>query len=253
MIGNWKMELSHKAALECARAIKKLLSPVESAAQVVVCPSYPQLPAIAEAFVHSEKVSVGAQHVSSEEKGPLTGAVSVAQIAPFVKWCIVGHSESRELWRLSDEHVRDTAALLLKHGITPIVCIGETGHEREKDQTVAVVTAQIETLLTGISRAALATLVIAYEPIWAISAQHTGEMPEPASISEVVLLIRKLIATRFDGSLAERLRVIYGGSVKPDNVAAYVNEPGVDGVLVGSASTNPLHFVEIVKRVGESR
>lgn len=249
VVGNWKMELSHKAALETARAIKKLLSPIELSAQVVLCPSYPSLPEVSAIFKNSEKVEVGAQHVHSEEKGAFTGAVSVSQILPFVQWCIVGHSEQRSLCALREEHVRDSAALLLRHGITPVVCLGETWEERQREETVAKVTQQMETLLSGVTRAALSKLVVAYEPIWAISAQGSGELPEPGSVSEIVLLMRKLVATRFDGEAAEKLRVIYGGSVKADNVAAYVSEPGVDGVLPGSASTNPLQLVEIVKAI----
>ena len=249
MVGNWKMELSHKAAVECARAIKKMLSSVEVSADVVVCPSYPALPEVAEIFKNSEKVGVGAQHVHWEETGAVTGAVSVLQVSAFAQWCIVGHSEQRELLGMSEEHVRDTARLLLTHGITPIVCIGETFTERQREETVSRVTQQMEVLLAGLTRPGISKLVVAYEPIWAISSQNMGETPEPAAVAEVALLIRKLTATKFGGDAAERLRVIYGGSVKPDNVAAYVSEPGVDGALPGNASTMVSQFVEIVKQV----
>lgn len=251
VVGNWKMELSHKAAVECARAIKKLLSVVDVSADVVVCPSFPSLPEVAEIFQHSEKVQVGAQHAHWEEKGAFTGAVSVLQVSPFARWCIVGHSEQRRLG-VSEEAVRDTANLLLRHGLAPIVCIGESWEEHEREETFAKITGQMEMLFAQITRTAISKLVIAYEPIWAISTQHTGEAPDPQAVSEIVLLIRKLTATRFDGEAAQRLRVIYGGSVTSDNAPAYLGEPGVDGVLAGHASVNPVQFVEIVKAVQTS-
>lgn len=252
IVGNWKMELAHKASLEHVRAVKKLLRNVEILADVVVCPAFPQLPEVAAALKTSTKIQVGAQAVHWEEQGAFTGAVAIAQVKPFAAWCIVGHSETRELTNMSEEHVRDTAMLLLKHGITPIVCVGESLVERQAEKTVERVTEQIGTLLSGVTRAGLAKLVVAYEPIWAISGNlkdGTGEMPDPSDVAEIVLLIRKLTATRFDAEAAGRLRVIYGGSVKPENVSAYVSEPGVNGVLLGSASINAVQFVEIVKKV----
>lgn len=247
VVGNWKMELSHKASLEVARAVKKLLSKEDLKVEVVVCPSYPSLAGVGEFFKGSEKIQVGAQHVHWEETGAVTGAVSVLQIAPFARWCIVGHSEARELSGQTDEQVREAASLLLKHGLTPIVCLGETREERERGETIAKVIQQTDMLFAGMTRASLSKLVVVYEPIWAISAQGTGQVPEPAEVSEIVVLIRKQVAARFDAESAQRLRILYGGSVTAQNVRAYVSEPGVDGVLVGSASIHPMPFVEIIK------
>lgn len=249
VVGNWKMELSHVAALEATRALKKMLSGMELSLDVVVCPAYPQLPDIAKILKDLDHVSVGAQHVHWEEKGAVTGAVSVQQVSPFARYAIVGHSETRRLMGLDDDQVREAVALLIRHGITPVVCVGETWEERQAEKTVAAVTRQVESLLAGITRPALRKLVVAYEPVWAISASGTGEQPEPQEVAEIILLIRKLVAARFEMAGAEAVRVLYGGSVKPDNVEAFLREPGVDGVLVGSASVTPVQFVDIVKKV----
>ena len=244
--GNWKMELSHKAATEVTGSLKKLLQDVPVSCDVVVCPSFPSLPAVAEELVNNKKIQIGAQNVHWEEKGAWTGEVSVAQIHPFVKWCIVGHSERRRLVGETDEQVQQKAALLQRHGITPIVCIGETQEEREQERTVEKITQQVGSLISGLTRVAIAKLVVAYEPIWAIG---TGITPDPNEAAETMLLVRKLIAERFDQEIAERLRILYGGSVNAENVQPFVSEPGVDGVLVGSASLRPLEFVNIIKAV----
>lgn len=249
VVGNWKMETSHKGAIELTRALKKLLQDIEVTADVVICPSFPSLAAIAETVKNSERLQIGAQHVHWEEKGAFTGSVSVTQISSFARWCIVGHSEVRELLDLSDEQVVEQIRILLTHGLTPIICIGETLAEREAERTIAKITSQAESIFATISRTSLSKLVITYEPIWAISSQGPAALPDPQEVAEMAGLIRKIAASKFDAEAAERLRVLYGGSVNSDNVRPYVSEPGVDGVLVGGASVHPLQFVEIVKIV----
>ncbi len=246
VVGNWKMELSYKGQVELARSLKKSLPSVSMAGmEVVVCPSYSVLAEVKEVLKGSG-VFLGAQHVHWEERGAWTGEVSVTQIAPLVQWCIIGHSEQRSLSGVTDEQVQSSASILLQHGLVPIVCLGETVEERAADRTVEKITTQMNVLLRRATRAALAKLVVAYEPMWAIG---TGVMPDPTDAASVMLLIRKLVAGRFGSDAAERMRVIYGGSVTPDTIAPYVAEPGVDGVLVGGASVQPLRFVEIVKVV----
>ncbi len=240
------MELSHKAAVEVAASLKKLLSPLTIAADVVICPSFIELPALAELFGRSSKITLGAQNVHWLEKGPWTGEVSVNQLTPFVKWCIVGHSERRALTGEGDEHVFAKANLLLASGITPIICIGETAAERAGDQTMTKITTQVKGLLAAMDRTSFGQVVIAYEPIWAVG---TGEMPEPNNVAGTMLLIRKLAAEYFDQEVAEKVRIVYGGSVKPETVKPFVTEPGVDGVLVGGASVHPLDFISIINHV----
>ncbi len=247
VVGNWKMELSHKASLEVAKSLKKLLRDVKLGGEVVLCPSYPTLPAVAEIFSQAkEKVSVGAQNIYHEERGAYTGQVSVLQIKPWATWCIVGHSESRSVSGESDEQVLQKVNILLRHGLRPIICIGENAEERAADQTVNKVTNQMEVLLSGLDRSSLSKVVICYEPIWAISSVRTSPMPDPQEISQTAMLIRKVVANKFDREIVERLRLLYGGSVNAQNVAQYVGEPGIDGVLVGSAATHPRDFLEII-------
>jgi len=251
VVGNWKMQLSHKAAVEALLSIKKMLEDVTVNIDAVLCPSFTALPELKGLLEKGRKVQLGAQNVHWEERGAWTGEVAVSQLSPFVRWCIVGHSERRALTGETDEQVQRKARLLLTHGITPVVCLGETLEERQQEQTVARVTEQVMGLLAEMTRASLTKLVVAYEPIWAISANNPVALPEPAEVAGTMLLIRKLAAERFGSEAAERLRIIYGGSVNPDNVAAYVSEPGVDGVLPGSASVKPAQYVNIVKTVQE--
>lgn len=240
------MELSHKATTEVVGSLKKLLQDVTLSADVVICPSFPSLAAVAEELKNNQKIQVGAQNVHWEEKGPWTGEVSVVQVSPFATWCIVGHSERRSLVGETDEQVQQKVVLLQRHGITPIVCIGETAEERAQERTVEKITQQVSSLLSGLNRVAISKLVVAYEPIWAIG---TGVTLDPNEAAESMLLVRKLVAERFDQEVAERLRVLYGGSVNADNVGTFMAEPGVDGVLVGGSSLRPLEFVNIIKAV----
>lgn len=246
VIANWKMELSHKASVEAAIAIRKLLKDVRLELDVVLCPSYPALADVNEVIKTSEKLQLGAQNVHWEEKGPWTGEVSVQQLTPLVRWCIVGHSEQRALTQETDEIIERKADLLLRHGITPIICIGESLEERQADQTVEKLTKQMQVFLSKITRVTVSKIVIAYEPIWAIG---SGSAAEPDDIAGSMLLLRKLVAERFGNEVAQRLRIIYGGSVNPKTIVPIVNEPGVDGALVGGASLHPLDFVEIVKAI----
>ncbi|MEX0649935.1 MAG: triose-phosphate isomerase [Candidatus Andersenbacteria bacterium] len=245
VVGNWKMELSNKATAEITRAMKNLAAGQKFKAQVVVCPSYPDLLTVSTAL-KGTGIEIGAQNIHGEERGPYTGQVSVVQIQSYVQWCIVGHSEVRAQTGEDDAAVTAKAQLLFAHNITPIVCIGETAEERDGEQTVEKITHQVQTLLATIPRTSFTKMVIAYEPIWAIG---TGVTPEPIQVSEIVLLIRKLIAGRFDKAAADRVHMLYGGSVTADNIGQYVTEPGVDGVLVGGASTHPRDFFRIIEVV----
>jgi len=249
IVGNWKMELSYQASLEVTKALKKRFKSTNGV-DIVLCPSFTTLAAVASEIGASTKLALGAQNVHWEEKGAFTGEVSISQLTPLVKWCIIGHSERRQLVRETDEQVNIKAQLLLKHGITPIVCIGETAAEHEAGQTIAKITAQAGSLLDSISRSSLTKLVIAYEPIWAIG---TGVTPEPNSAASTMLLIRKLAAERFGHDTAERMRILYGGSVKGDNAASFFSEPGIDGALVGGASVSPLQFADIVEAAAQAK
>lgn len=253
VVGNWKMELSHKGECEVARSLKRLLTSRKLGVELIVCPSFPSLPAVSELLAGVARLSVGAQNVFEEETGAQTGAVSVGQIAPFAQWCIVGHSEVRARTGVGNEQVQAAMSLLLGHGLSPIVCIGETREEREADATVATIEAQMTVLLNKLTRTALTRLVIAYEPIWAISSQQPGSLPDPSDVAGIMLMIRKLTAARFGTEAAHRLRIVYGGSVTASTVGSIVTEPGVDGVLVGSASVRPRELIQIAEVVAQGR
>lgn len=244
------MELSHQAAVGLAKSLRSSLNSMDEVADVVICPSYPSLQAIAEIFPADGRAGVGAQDIDGEEKGAFTGQVSVTQLASFAQWCIVGHSERRQMLGEGDEQVIRKADLLLRHGLIPIICIGETAAEKQQDETIGKITQQLGTILAALPRTSLLKAVIAYEPIWAISTEGGGT-PEPDSVAEINLLIRKMLAERFDAQLSERVRIIYGGSVNPDTVASYVGGPYADGVLVGAASVHAGQFLEIIKGVQE--
>lgn len=246
VVGNWKMELSHKSAVEVFSTMKKMMSAQEYGVEIVVCPSYPSLALIA-AESKGTSIAIGAQNVYHEERGAHTGKVSVVQIREFVSWCIIGHSEVRANDGDSDLLITQKAKLLLTHGITPIICIGESIEDRDAGNTIATISLQIDVLLSALDRVSLLKTPIAYEPIWAIG---TGVIPDADEVYEVVLLIRKKIAEKFDQELAERIRILYGGSVTTDTAAQYVSGPGADGVLVGGASIHPRDFLAIIENVG---
>lgn len=240
------MELSHKSAVEVFSAMKKMMATKQYPVEIVVCPSSPSLSAIV-GECRDVAIALGAQNIHHEERGAYTGQVSVAQIRDFVSWCIVGHSEVREFEGDTDVLVVQKAKLLFNHGITPIICVGESEADHTAGKTITVISAQIDVVLSALDRVSLLKAPIAYEPIWAIG---TGTLPDPNEVCEVVLLIRKKIAEKFDFELAERVRILYGGSVTADNVQDYVSGPGADGVLVGGASVHPRDFLAIIEKVG---
>lgn len=248
VVGNWKMELSHKSAVEVFSAMKKMMAGKEYPLEIVVCPSYSSL-AIIAAESKGSTISIGAQNIHHEERGAYTGKVSVAQIRDFASWCIVGHSEVRQFEGDTDLLVLQKVKLLFSHGITPVICIGESEADHSAGATISVIATQIELLLSGLDRVSLLKAPIAYEPLWSIG---TGVLPDPNEVCEVVLLIRKKIAEKFDYELAQRVRILYGGSVTADNVKNYISGPGADGVLVGGASVHPRDFLAIIEKVAST-
>ncbi len=243
------MELSYKASIELALGLNRNLKDVEVKCEAVVCPSFPVLREVSEILTKGKKLKVGAQNVHWEERGAWTGEVSVNQIKPWASWCIVGHSERRALTGETDEQVRLKTETLLQSGIRPIVCVGETEAEREEDRTVERITRQVTAVLDSLTRVGLARVVFAYEPIWAIG---TGAAASADDAAEVIVLIRKLAAEKFGGEAADTLRILYGGSVNVENAGEFIHEPGIDGVLVGKASTRPREvrgMIEIANQI----
>jgi triosephosphate isomerase len=189
-------------------------------------------------------VALAAQDVFWETQGAFTGEVGPVQLADIgCRYVIVGHSERRQLFGETDEAVGRKAKAVLSHGMAPIVCVGETLEEREGGQAEAVVVRQLRAALAGLSPTEAVKVVVAYEPVWAIG---TGKTAQPRDAQEMHARVRSTVADQFGGALAEQLRVLYGGSVKPDNASTLMAEPDIDGALVGGASLTIEAFSAII-------
>ncbi len=242
LAANWKM---HMDRAEAGDFIAGFLPRVEqaSAVDIVIAPPATALDRVGAALEQSS-VQLAAQNVNAEAKGAFTGELSPAMLREIgCRYCIVGHSERRALYGETSEGVAAKAAALLGVGIRPIVCVGETLEERETGRTHDVVGAQLAGSLAGITTDQATELVLAYEPVWAIG---TGKTATPELAQEVHSFIREHLCGRF-ASAGNEIRIQYGGSVKPDNVAAIMAQSDIDGALVGGASLEPESFARIVQ------
>lgn len=242
LAANWKM---HKSAGEAEEFVEKFLPLVADvdAVDLVIAPPFTALDRTGRRLAGT-RVALGAQNVNPEEKGAFTGEVAAGMLADLgCRYGIVGHSERRAYHGESDALVARKAAALLAHGIRPIVCVGETFEQREAGRTIAVVREQLAGSLAEIPAGRADDVVVAYEPVWAIG---TGKTATPAMAQEVHAFIRERLVLRF-GDAGDRVRVQYGGSVKPDNVDALMAQPDIDGALVGGASLDPEAFARIVR------
>ena len=242
--GNWKM---FKTVHETVVFVKELRSTVKDVndVEIVVAPPFTAVHAAAEAARNSN-VGVAAQDLYWEKEGAFTGEVSPQMIKEAgAEYAIIGHSERRTLFGETDAIVNRKLVAALANGLTPIVCIGETLDQRERNETFDVLDRQIKQGLDGVTGEQMAQLVVAYEPVWAIG---TGRNATPAQASEAHGHIRRRLRQWFGSDAAETCHVIYGGSVKPDNIRELVAQPDVDGALVGGASLELRSFFDIVSR-----
>jgi triosephosphate isomerase len=253
--GNWKMNLTTKEATSTVESFLREVS-LHEGLDVAICPSYLCIPKLAE-LLKGTAVSLGAQDVFWKDAGAFTGRVSPAMLAEFgVAYCIVGHSETRGrfgklevpestlgYFAETDETVNLKIRSLLYHGIAPILCVGETLAEREAGATDSVIQSQLTGALAGLDAVELGSLVVAYEPVWAIG---TGKTCETAEAERVCAMIRRAVAASHGAPLADGMRVQYGGSVKASNARELFSQPNIDGGLVGGASLSPEEFCEIV-------
>jgi triosephosphate isomerase (TIM) len=239
--GNWKMYKTARQAAETIRSLAELVRGVEGV-EVVICPPFTALAAAVEAAKGSP-VAIGAQDCYWEKEGAFTGQVAVPMIADLgCSHCIVGHSERRQFFGETDATVDRKVAAVLAHGLSCIACVGETLAEREAGQTFAVLERQLRDGLRG--HLSAAALVVAYEPVWAIG---TGKTATPDQAQEAHAFIRKTVQQLAGAEAAGRLRLLYGGSVKADNIAQLMTQPDVDGGLVGGASLDAASFAKIVR------
>lgn len=240
--GNWKMHLNGSEAEALARAVIAGL-PAQGP-EVLVAPSFPLLPAVAR-LARGSCLGVAAQDMHWEASGAFTGAVSPAQVKDAgAARVILGHSERRRLFGDTDAVVRRKLESALRHGLGPVLCVGETLEERESGRAFQVIAAQLRSALEGLAPGDLASLVVAYEPVWAIG---TGRNASPQQAEEAHRCVRESAAGLCGEGFARGLRVLYGGSVTPDNVDGLMARPGVDGALVGGASLQPGSFLRIVR------
>jgi triosephosphate isomerase len=242
--GNWKMYKTAREAAEVVRALRGLVEGVTNV-EICVCPAYTALVAAVEAAKGS-RIQVGAQDCSWEKEGAFTGEVSVPMLADLgVRCVIVGHSERRQYFGETDATVDRKIGAVLAHGLSCIGCLGETLQEREAGQTLAVLERQLK---GGFARHLSSPhLVIAYEPVWAIG---TGKTATPAQAQEVHAFLRQLVGQVAGPAVAGSIKILYGGSVKPENIALLMAQPDLDGALVGGASLDPNSFAKIVKFQG---
>ena len=243
--GNWKMNTDARTGVDLAERIASGSMDIASQkATVAVCPPFVYLQAVTKALSASS-IAVGAQDVYFEASGAFTGEISPAMLKDIgCIYCLCGHSERRHVIGETDDLINKKVTAAIGGGLLPILCVGELLAEREASQTDEVVTRQLKEGLSGLSAEKLSAVTIAYEPVWAIG---TGLTATPEQAQEVHELIRKLLGQMYDASLAEEIRILYGGSVKPGNAADLMGNKDVDGVLVGGASLKADDFLAITK------
>lgn len=231
---NWKM---YKTSQEAEVFVNALLqNPLPQGCDLVICPPFTAIPTLSKHLSGERGVALGAQNVNPEEEGAFTGDIAPRMLDEFgVKYAILGHSERRAYFAETDEFIAKKLRACLKWNITPILCVGENLEEREIGMTGEKVSIQIKRDLAGLTPAEIGRIVVAYEPIWAIG---TGKNASDADAAEVIDLIRARIDALAPG-VGQRVQVLYGGSVKPENIATYMKHKTVDGALIGGASLKP--------------
>ncbi|KRF04520.1 triose-phosphate isomerase [Paenibacillus pectinilyticus] len=239
--GNWKMFKTVSEAISFVNEVKgSTVEGVES----VICSPFTNLPALVEATKGTD-VHVGAQNLHFEDNGAFTGEISGVMLKDLgVEYVIIGHSERRAYFAESDEIVNKKVVAAFKHGLKPILCVGEKLEEREAGQTKEVCKVQTEAAFAGLSAEQAAQVVIAYEPIWAIG---TGKSSTAEDAQDVIGYIRTLVSGLYGAAVADVVRIQYGGSVKPNNIAEYMAQPDIDGALVGGASLESASYIQLVQ------
>lgn len=243
--GNWKMHKTINEAVEFVAEVKRKIPSVEQVDSVVCAPAL-----FLDRLVQETKgteLQIGAQTMHFEDSGAFTGEISPLALKDLgVQYVIIGHSERREMFAETDETVNKKVHAAFKHGLIPIVCVGETLEQREADQTKAVVEDQVKKALAGLTEEQVKDVVIAYEPIWAIG---TGRTSSAEDANEVCAYIRSTIAGLFTKDAADQVRIQYGGSVKPTNIKDFLNQSDIDGALVGGASLDPQSYLQLLEAV----
>lgn len=245
IVANWKMHFSPAEAEAYTHKLNEMVSPA-SGTEVVICPPFIDIASVSNGL-DKQKFKLGAQNIHQADEGAYTGEVSGAMLAGMVDYVILGHSERRTYFHEDDKVISAKIAAALRHGIKPILCVGENLVQFQHNLGRKVVVDQLEADLAMITAEEIGSLSIAYEPIWAIG---TGNFAKPANVQPVVDAIRDCITQLYGRAATDLVKVLYGGSVEADNAGAYLALPGVDGLLVGGASLNAHKFSEIVSAAG---
>lgn len=246
VVGNWKMHGTLAEARPLATAVRDGLRRVKGA-EAAVCPPFTALAAVSEILAGSP-IALGAQNCHHEPFGPHTGEISPAMLQELgCRFVIVGHSERRREMGETDEQVNRKATAALAHGLTPILCVGETGDERRQGLTFTTVEGQLRAGLSGLEASAIAGVVLAYEPVWAIG---TGDTATPEIAQQAHAFVRQTLRELAGEPFAAATRILYGGSANPANAASLIAQPDIDGFLVGGASLDPERFLAIIRTCG---
>jgi triosephosphate isomerase len=241
--GNWKMNKTVAEAVDLARDLKLELANVKEV-DIVVCPPYTALGEVSRAILDSN-IRLGAQNMSENNVGAFTGEIAAVMLKEFsVRFVILGHSERRQYQKESDGLIARKALAVHAASLRPIVCVGETLNERDAGETEKVLQTQVTGSLAGLSKEQMSETVVAYEPVWAIG---TGKTATTAQAQQAHAFIRGVLAKMFDETVARRVRIQYGGSVKPSNARELMSQADVDGALVGGASLEVRSFADIIK------
>jgi len=243
IVGNWKM---HKTAAEAAVLVRRLadLVPEPGPVEVVIAPPFTALHAAARALPASSPFLLAAQDLHWEDEGPFTGEVSAPMLKDLgCQYAIVGHSERRQLFAEDDERINKKVRACLRHGLRPILCVGELLPDRKKGRTETVVSGQLRKGLDGLAKDEIRSITIAYEPVWAIG---TGQAASPDQAGAVNETLRGTLAQGWGAEAGEQVRILYGGSVTPENAGEFLASARIDGALVGGACLDPQSFATII-------
>lgn len=244
--GNWKMFKTRDEALAFIYQVNEKV-PSQEIVDSVICSQFTVLRCLVKR--QGENLRIGAQNMHYEEQGAYTGEIAPMMLTSLgVEYVIIGHSERRAMFNETDEAINKKLHAAFKHGLTPILCVGEHLTERENGTTNALITGQLAIDLAGLTKEQVAKLVIAYEPIWAIG---TGKSMTPEMADEIGEYIISVISEKYSEEIAEKVYILYGGSVKPENINEYVDKDNIDGVLVGGASLQEDSFLEMIEKLKE--
>lgn len=242
--GNWKLNKDLNESVSFSRSLVDLVGKVDQV-EIAIFPTYPCLYPVYQ-VIKDSVIQLGAQNLFYEEKGAYTGEVSATILKSVgCKYVIIGHSERRKYFNETDDIVAKKVEAALKSGLKPVICIGESLKERKAGITLSVIERQVKSFINVIEPELFSAVTIAYEPIWAIG---TGETAKPWQAQEVHQFIRWLIEPKFGKQQAQSLRILYGGSVKPDNIISLMEQPDIDGALIGGASLRLNDFVDIINK-----